>query len=130
VFEHHEFLIIVYRVKYEMNLREYIVKNKSINEEEIRYLFSQFAVALNDSHKASIIVRQLNPELIFINPADLHIIICDLSCATLKGELSRPIMRSCIGFIAPEILEDKPYTIKSDSFSLGVIMYMMYSRLT
>lgn len=125
IFEHQEFLIVVYRVKYDMNLREFIVKNRSMDESQISYLFSQLVVALNDAHKASIVVRQLNPELIFINPADLHLVICDLSCGTLKSELSRPIARSCIGFIAPEIINDKPYSNKADCFSLGITAVMM-----
>ena len=125
IFEHQEFLIVVYRVKYGMNLREFIVKSKTMDESQASYLFSQLVVALNDAHKASIAVRQLNPELIFINPADLHIVICDLSCGTLKSELSRPIARSCIGFIAPEIVDNKPYSMKADSFSLGILSVMM-----
>lgn len=115
----------MYRIKHEMNLREFMQKNRSLEESKVCFLISQLAVALNDAHKAAIIVRQLNPELIFIDPLDLQLVICDLSCATLKAELSRPIVRSCIGFIAPEILEDKPYSNKADSFSLGVVAYMM-----
>lgn len=29
------------------------------------------------------------------------------------------------GFVAPEILQDKPYNLKVDIYSLGIVMYML-----
>lgn len=125
IFEHNDYLVIVYQIKYEMNLREYLINNKPLSEETIKTIFAQLVLGLNDAHRSSIILRQLNPELIFINPADLNLIICDLSNAVCKPDLTRPFFRSCIGFIAPEIVEDKKYSSKADCFSLGIIVYMM-----
>lgn len=121
--------MIIYRNKYKQNLREYLVQNRPLNEDTIKAILSQLALALGDAQRSSIIVRQLNPELIFINPADLKIVLCDLACAVNKQDLAKPIFRSCVGFIAPEIVEDKKYSSKAGCFPIGVVTYMLYSKL-
>lgn len=125
VFEHCDFLVVVYKIKYKQNLREFLEKNRPLKEDTIKSILSQLALALGDAQRASVIVRQLNPELIFINPIDMSIVICDLSCAVVKPDLSRPIFRSCVGFIAPEIVNDKPYSSKAGCFAIGVVTYML-----
>jgi calcium/calmodulin-dependent protein kinase I len=32
------------------------------------------------------------------------------------------------GYVAPEVLNDQPYDCKSDAFSAGVILYILYFK--
>lgn len=125
VYEHQDFMVIVYRIRSDISLREFIVKNNSLQESDIEEIIGNLVLAISDAHRNDIMLRQLNPELIFIDPLDLSLTICDLSGAVFKSDYTRPFIRSCIGFIAPEIVEDAVYSKRADVFSLGVIVYML-----
>ena len=125
IYEHQDFMVIVYKIRSDISIREYIVKNVAIPEKDIEEIIGNLVMALSDAHKNSVILRQLNPELIFIDPLDMSIVICDLSCAVFSSDLDKPFIRSCIGFIAPEIVENQVYSKRSDTFSLGVVIYML-----
>jgi calcium/calmodulin-dependent protein kinase I len=53
-------------------------------------------------------------------------VIVDLGFATYVKDYNTLFTRcGTPGFVAPEVLHDKPYNCKADVFSIGVIFYIM-----
>lgn len=69
----------------------------------------------------------MKPEnIIFKNTSDINIGIVDLGFATLEKDYDKLFKRcGTPGYVAPEILNDKPYDCKTDVYSCGIIFYMI-----
>jgi len=78
-------------------------------------------------HSKNIIHRDLKPENIIFKSSDyIDVGIVDLGFATLEKDYDKLFKRcGTPGYVAPEILNDKPYNCKADIFSLGIIFYML-----
>jgi len=102
---------------------------KTYNEETAIKAMRSFLDGLDHCHALNIVHRDLKPENLLLhsksNDWDMKIADFGLSCI-YKG---RGLTVKCgtPGFIAPEILGDKPYDLKSDVFSAGIILYMLLS---
>lgn len=125
VFEHNGYLGLVYEIPSFVNLREFATSVKILPDSVIKDLLSGLVLAVNDAHKENIYLRQINPEMVFMEPETNRIVICELSSATYKTDLTRHLVRSCPGLIAPEVVQDKPYGAKADYFPIGVIGYIL-----
>lgn len=78
---------------------------------------------MNYLHQNRILHRDLKPQNILLNEGVIK--ICDFGFAK-KMSASTNFLRSIKGtplYIAPEILQSKPYTFKVDVWSLGIILY-------
>jgi protein-serine/threonine kinase len=117
-----------------------------INEKQTLYYASCILLALEYLHFNGIIYRDLKPENILVQ-SDGHIILTDFDlsvCASNKvvphlyskhyshtcGVAAEPtvIMYDTIGtaeYIAPEIINQKPYTCIVDWWSYGILIYEM-----
>lgn len=77
-------------------------------------------------HRLSFIHRDLKLENILMksSESDTQIAICDfgLACSIHESNISKC---GSPGYVAPEILYDQNYTTKVDTFSVGVIIYIL-----
>lgn len=75
-----------------------------------------------------IIHRDIKPEnLLISNMKDFDIQITDFGLSEFMVDNEQLYKRSGTpGYVAPEILRDKPYDTKADIFSCGVILYLLY----
>eukprot|EP00347_Sterkiella_histriomuscorum_P023569 403334140 len=97
----------------------------SLNESQALLIVQQLLVALDLIHKKGIIHRDIKPENILItNKNVLEVKFSDFGIACNIDDKMK-IKKQCgtPGYIAPEIFDNIPFTIKSDIFSLGVVLF-------
>jgi serine/threonine protein kinase len=111
------------------NLMDYIMTHKRISEDDARVLMTKLFGGLEYCHSKRCVHRDLKLENILLaRQYDLSSIkIADFGLAAdLESE---QLGKRCgsAGYVAPEILLDRPQTEKVDVFSAGVILYMCLS---
>jgi len=104
-----------------------IVKIRHFSEAIAAFSLSQILDALIYCHAKGIAHRDLKPENLFYasQEAKSKIVIGDFGLAKLAGS---NIMKTCCGtpqYVAPEVLVGKPYGLKVDCWSVGVILYIL-----
>ncbi len=126
---------IIYTDKYiflilelcDSDLHSYI-NNNILNESQIKHIIRQITDALKYIMDNNIVHRDLKPQNILINK-DLTIKLCDFGFARefKETQMSDTVCGSPL-YMAPEILKNHKYNIKSDIWSLGIIMYEMFMK--
>jgi len=104
-----------------------IVKEKHFSEAIAAYALSQILDALIYCHSKGIAHRDLKPENLFYASQDAKskLVIGDFGLAKNADD---KLMRTCCGtpqYVAPEVLAGKPYGLKVDCWSVGVILYIL-----
>ena len=126
------YLVIIMEFVGEMNLKDFIKqqkdKNELIEEKIIQKIIIQICLGLKEIHKAKIIHRDLTPENIFLNKLN-KIKIGDFGISKiLNPDIN--LANSIIGkynYLAPEIQNRKNYDYKVDIYSLGCIIYELFT---
>ncbi|CAH1755890.1 1404_t:CDS:2 [Entrophospora sp. SA101] len=117
------------------NLREYLRKNYRelkfySNEygESSKLLFlKQISQGLKDIHRKNLVHRDFHSGNIIVGGSSCHII--DLGLAKPANETDDSKVFGVIPYVAPEVLQNKPYNPASDIYSLGIIMYELITCL-
>ena len=107
------------------------MRNRDLNEKELRYYMTQIRDGMWELHKNNIIHRDLKPQNILVNSEDC-LKISDFGFAKSYNpdtDLQQTMCGSPL-YMAPEILEQKKYTDIVDLWSIGVIMYELYFNET
>ncbi|KAI8382463.1 kinase-like domain-containing protein [Blakeslea trispora] len=110
-------------------LFQYVVDNKSLDENTTRFIFWQLFTAIKYLHSNGIAHRDLKPENVLIaDKKTLHIKVTDFGLArwayrnqTFDSQCGTP------NYVAPEVLgssEDRSYDNRCDLWSLGVMLYI------
>jgi serine/threonine protein kinase len=107
------------------SLLTYIRYSQSLNEATARRIFYQIVSVLeylhNDRHIAH---RDIKPENVLLD-RNLNIRVVDFGLARAFTR-SNPFLDTTCGspaYIAPEILQQKPYTAAADIWSAGILLY-------
>lgn len=104
-----------------------IVSKGSYTEKDASHLIRQVLEAVNYMHEQGVVHRDLKPEnLLYYNPdEDSKIMISDFGLS--KTEESGVMATACgtPGYVAPEVLAQKPYGKAVDIWSIGVISYIL-----
>ena len=109
-------------------IRDYKDRSEYINEEIIKNIIIQICDGLKDIHHAKIIHRDLTPDNIFINE-DNKIKIGDFGIAVIMDK-SNDYNYGTMGkfhYMAPEIIRGEKYNTKVDIYSLGCIIYELFT---
>uniref|UniRef100_A0A061R280 non-specific serine/threonine protein kinase n=1 Tax=Tetraselmis sp. GSL018 TaxID=582737 RepID=A0A061R280_9CHLO len=104
----------------------------SLAEEQIMDWFIQLALAIHHLHEKNIIHRDLKPGNIFLNKSHTIVRIGDLGIAKHMSnsfEMATTMMGTPY-YMSPELMANRPYSSKSDIWSLGCILYEMAARKT
>ena len=116
----------------ERNLKQFIndYKNRDelINESIIKSIILQICEGLKDLHDNKIIHRDLTPDNIFIDKNN-KIKIGDFGVSKIMTTFNN-YAKTQIGklnYLAPEILKGKDYNNKVDIYSLGCIIYELFT---
>ncbi|CEP01095.1 hypothetical protein PBRA_008407 [Plasmodiophora brassicae] len=107
------------------DLRFQLNEHKQFPEERARFYAAEILLGLTHIHSKGIIYRDLKLENVLLDDKG-HCKISDLGLAVqstkpIRGYAGTP------GYIAPEVIQDKPYDKAADYFSFGVLIYRMLS---
>ena len=109
-------------------IQDYKDKNQLIEENVIKDIIIQICNALKTIHENNIIHRDLTPENIFINE-NKKIKIGDFGISkvlTMSNKYTISV-KGKLQYFAPEIIKGTKYNNKVDIYSLGCIMYELFT---
>eukprot|EP01135_Chromosphaera_perkinsii_P010608 Nk52_evm8s2192 gene=Nk52_evmTU8s2192 len=107
-------------------LFDQIVLRKFYSETDASKLIRQALSAVNHMHQNGVVHRDLKPENLLCTGQGDSIKISDLGLATFaQGESGLKLMCGTPGYVSPEVLSRTGYGPKVDSWSLGVILYIL-----
>ena len=110
-----------------MNIKK---KIKKIDEKIIINIIKQICLGIREIHNKNIIYRDLNPENIFLDKNN-KIKIGDFGISkqfnSYKSYTFTRSGKSTTEYAAPEILGNGNYNKKSDIYSLGCIIYELFT---
>ena len=101
----------------------------SFSESRVKLYAAEMALGIGHLHSLGIVYRDLKPENILVD-RDGHLRITDFGLA--KEVADKGTTRTFCGtpeYIAPEMLEKKPYTKAVDWWSYGILVYELLTGL-
>lgn len=107
------------------DLKSYIRENYPISISRVISIMSQVIDAMNEAHKNGIIHRDLKPQNVLIDQSG-DVKVTDFGIALISSQLPLTQTNAIVGsihYISPEQALGKKVTIKSDIYSLGIILY-------
>ncbi|XP_077988592.1 calcium/calmodulin-dependent protein kinase type 1D-like [Glandiceps talaboti] len=106
-----------------------IVEKGSYTEKDAADIIKQILEAVKYLHDVGIVHRDLKPEnLLFYSPVDeAKIMISDFGLSKMDDGAGDDMSTACgtPGYVAPEVLAQKPYGKAVDLWSIGVISYIL-----
>ncbi|KAK5849106.1 hypothetical protein PBY51_008774 [Eleginops maclovinus] len=128
IYESPDHLYLIMQLVSGGELFDRIVEKGFYTEKDASTLIRQVLDAVNYLHKQGIVHRDLKPEnLLYFNPQDeSKIMISDFGLSKMEG--SGDVMSTACGtpgYVAPEVLAQKPYSKAVDCWSIGVIAYIL-----
>ncbi len=103
------------------------------SEEEAKLMMAQLLLTIDFMSRKGIVHRDLKPENILLNsssPGVFDIRIADFGFAEFLNNVESKTWKMICGtpgYIAPEAIVGKGYSVKSDVFSAGSILYSILS---
>lgn len=111
------------------------IKDRLLNKVHKKYIVYQLAKSLAYLHSAGVVHRDIKPSNILLN-ASCQVKICDfgLSRSLHSRQFKHPVLTEFIAtrwYRSPEVLfGSRSYGAKSDIWSLGCLVYELYTRRT
>jgi len=110
-------------------LLDRIVKRSHYSEADARVVVQQMAAGIATAHARHICHRDLKPENVLLasRTDDTLIKLADLGFAKISQAANELMTTPCgtPGYVAPEVISERPYTAACDMWSLGVIVYIL-----
>eukprot|EP00656_Telonema_subtile_P012061 TRINITY_DN16048_c0_g1_i2.p1 TRINITY_DN16048_c0_g1~~TRINITY_DN16048_c0_g1_i2.p1 ORF type:complete len:654 (-),score=125.65 TRINITY_DN16048_c0_g1_i2:4-1965(-) len=104
-------------------------KRGQLHEHEARGVMKNMASALGHIHSLGIIHRDIKPENILLrHPDDLSSAMLsdfDMAIADCRSATDKCSLVGTAGYTAPEILRYKDYHYNADTWSMGVVLFVM-----
>ena len=131
VFESVDYIYIIMEYCAGGDLFAYLEKRKfKLKEERAAQIIQQLATAVYFLHEFGIIHRDLKPENILMTDEteQAKIKLLDFGLGKMIGPNEKcEEYFGTLSYVAPEILESKPYTKSVDLWAIGVITYLLVS---
>lgn len=104
-----------------------IVEKGSYTEKDASYLMRQVLEAVDYMHEQGVVHRDLKPEnlLYYSSTEDSKIMISDFGLSKMEDSGFMATACGTPGYVAPEVLAQKPYGKAVDVWSIGVISYIL-----
>ncbi|XP_022661481.1 calcium/calmodulin-dependent protein kinase type 1-like isoform X1 [Varroa jacobsoni] len=104
-----------------------IVEKGSYTEQDASHLIKQILEAVDYMHSQGVVHRDLKPEnlLYYSSDEDSKIMISDFGLSKMEDSGVMATACGTPGYVAPEVLAQKPYGKAVDVWSMGVIAYIL-----
>ncbi|XP_070601700.1 calcium/calmodulin-dependent protein kinase type 1G isoform X2 [Erythrolamprus reginae] len=104
-----------------------ILERGVYTEKDASVVIQQILKAVHYLHENGIVHRDLKPEnLLYLTPEeDSKIMITDFGLSKMEQNGIMSTACGTPGYVAPEVLEQKPYSNAVDCWSIGVITYIL-----
>ena len=129
VFENEKFIYIIMEYCAGGDLFSYIEKRGfKLKEERAAEIIHKLCTTVYFLHQYGIVHRDLKPENILMtddtDSADIRLVDFGLGKIIGPGETcTEPF--GTFSYVAPEVLQEKPYNFKVDLFAIGIITYLL-----
>jgi len=129
IFENSEYYYIVLDYMEGSDLFDYLqARDFNLGEERVRVITYQLALGIKYLHSYGIVHRDMKLENIMMTDTTEKSVpkLVDFGLAKMIGpneKADEPF--GTLGYVAPEILEKKPYSFQCDLWSLGCIVYAL-----
>jgi calcium/calmodulin-dependent protein kinase I len=124
---HYHYLVMDYASGGELFHK--IVEREVYTEQQARECIREMTKAVDFCHQRGVVHRDLKPENVLLAAAnDETIKIADFGFAKELGTTPDGLLHTACGtpgYVAPEILRQRPYGAEVDIWSLGVIVYIL-----
>ena len=105
------------------------ISDKTLSEAEVIHLGRQLCGALAVCHADGVLHRDIKPDNIFVNDRSASGILYKLGdfgvAAKMKNVSATLSVKGALGYMAPEIIQGKPYDQRVDIYSLGLTLYKL-----
>lgn len=129
VYENEQFVYLVFDLMAGGEFLKCIKPPLEITEAFVAQVIYNILSALEYLHDLNIMHRDIKPQNLMLKSNDdqSEIILADFGIADYYNSEGNYLFTRCgtPGYVAPEILTEKPYTHKVDVFGAGVIMFIM-----
>ncbi|KAM3140663.1 hypothetical protein pb186bvf_007261 [Paramecium bursaria] len=106
-------------------------RGNNLNEQTIKEIIKTLLEGIEYLHSMGIMHRDLKPENILIRDKNyMDLVISDFGLAEFVQVDTRYVMCGTLGYCAPEIYSGQKYDQKVDIYSLGAIMYFLFTGET
>ena len=100
---------------------------QDVSQELVFKAGKQLCQALIASHSVSVIHRDINPTCIFVDDNG-NFKLGDYCFATIMNDLLKGLKLGTPLYHSPEVYHNKPYDIRTDIYSLGLVLYWMLNE--
>ncbi|GLD92213.1 hypothetical protein PINS_up000746 [Pythium insidiosum] len=125
VYHQDEMFYVVMDYMGDGDLCEQLIRKQRLTESEAKRIILQVVCALEYLHRHFIMHRDIKPENILLHGGLAK--LADFGLAKQLPNATSMLKRSCgtLEYAAPELLRGQAYGLKSDIFSLGVVLYVL-----
>ena len=132
VFEDERHWCLVMELMQGGEMFDMILEKEQFSEAEARDATRSIVDAISYCHSLGIIHRDIKPENLLLESKETGISsvkIADFGLAKLLSEEKSTASTTCgtPGYVAPEVLEQKPYGKECDIWSIGVVTFILLS---
>ena len=129
IFEGEKFIYLICELYQGRDLWAKILDKGAQSEPKALIVLQQLLEALFYLHSLKIIHRDVKPENVLFRSSKniTQLGLVDLGFSTYEKDYKKLFVRcGTPGYVAPEVLDDKPYNCKADMYSAGVIFHLLF----
>lgn len=111
-----------------LNLLQRMHKLPNPSENEIRSVLKDLCEATSYLHRNKIIHRDIKAENIVYDQIMTSVKLIDFGFSEIIPDEKTFLHKACgsVAYVAPEIIQGKPYSFSADYWSIGVVMFIMF----